>query len=255
MKALYSIFIFILGLIMGSFYNVVGLRLPKKQSLITPRSHCPECNHQLKWYENIPVLSYLFLKGKCKNCKEPISLMYPLIELLTGIMFLLNYLLFDFTEPFYISLVISSLLSIIFVSDTKYYIIDDEPLIAATILIIIIRFIFEGPSCMLNIIVGGTSAFLFAYSLRIFGFIVFKQEALGGGDIKLSFLAGIILGGKLGILYIIFASFLAFPYAIYISFKKSNMVPFGPFLITSLYIIFLNMDKFNLLIQHLLNFK
>ena len=63
MKALYSIFIFILGLIMGSFYNVVGLRLPKKQSLITPRSHCPECNHQLKWYENIPVLSYLFLKG------------------------------------------------------------------------------------------------------------------------------------------------------------------------------------------------
>ena len=252
MKALYSIFIFILGLIMGSFYNVVGLRLPKKQSLITPRSHCPECNHQLKWYENIPVLSYLFLKGKCKNCKEPISLMYPLIELLTGIMFLLNYLLFDFTEPFYISLVISSLLSIIFVSDTKYYIIDDEPLIASAILIIIIRYIFEGPSCILNIIVGGTSAFLFAYSLRIFGFIVFKQEALGGGDIKLSFVAGMFLGIKFGILYIVLASFLAFPYAIYITIKnKDNMLPFGPFLVSSLLIVFLNMNMFNEMLKML----
>ena len=99
-----------------------------------------------------------------------------------------------------------------------------------------------------NKIVG----FLFAYSLRIFGFVAFKKESLGGGDIKLSLLAGMILGGKLGIVYIIFACFLAFPYAIYLAIKNDDhMLPFGPFLIASLYIIFLHQDKFLMFINTL----
>ena len=256
MKIFYSIIVTIFGFIFGSFYNVVGLRLPKRESLIKPGSHCPNCNHKLKWYENIPIISYLILGGKCKSCKEPISLVYPLIELLTGIMFLFSYWLFGFTENFYLALVIASLVSIIFVSDTKYYIIDDEPLITAGVLVLIIRLIFEGPSCLLKLLIGGIVGFAFAYSLRMFGFVAFKKEALGGGDIKLSFIAGAILGGKLAITYIILAAFLAFPYAVYIAFrKKDNMVPFGPFLIASLFIIFLNQAKFLEIINYYLTFK
>lgn len=253
MKIFYSLFITILGLVMGSFYNVVGLRLPKKESLIKPGSHCPNCNHKLKWYENIPIISFLLLNGKCKDCKEPISLIYPFIELLTGIMFLLSYWLFGFTENFFIAIIIASLVSIIFVSDSKYYIIDDEPLIVAGVLFIIVKLIFSGPSVLIKILIGGIVGFCFAYALRIFGFIAFKKESLGGGDIKLSLFAGMVLGGKLGIVYIIFACFLAFPYAIYLAIKKDDhMLPFGPFLVASLFIIFLNYDKFLLFLNTLL---
>lgn len=87
---IYLILFFITGLLFGSFYNVVGLRLPKKESIIYPSSHCPKCNHKLSWYELIPVLSYIFLKGKCKNCKEKISIMYPVVELISGILFALS---------------------------------------------------------------------------------------------------------------------------------------------------------------------
>ncbi len=248
-KVLYSIFIFIFGLVMGSFYNVVGLRLPKKESIIKPKSHCPKCHHQLKWKEKIPLLSYLILNGKCSACKEPISLIYPFIELLTGIMFLFDFWLFNLSENFFLALLISSLVSIIFVSDSRYYIIDDEPLIIVGILALIVKIYFHGPSIIIPSLFGGVIGFLFAYALRIFGFIAFKKESLGGGDIKLSFLAGIFLGAKLGILYLILASFLAFPYAVYLSFKKSDhLLPFGPFLVSSIYIIFLNLDKFTKII-------
>ena len=93
-----AIFIFILGLLLGSFYNVVGIRLLKNESIISPRSHCRKCNHQLSWYENIPIISFVFLLGKCKKCKKPISFIYPAMELLTGILFLLSYLLFGITR-------------------------------------------------------------------------------------------------------------------------------------------------------------
>ena len=252
MKVFYSIFITILGIMFGSFFNVVGLRLPKRESLIRPGSHCPSCNHKLKWYENIPIISYLILNGKCKVCKEPISLIYPFIEILTGITFLFSYWLFGLTENFYISIIIASLVSIIFVSDSKYYIIDDEPLIVAGIFFILVKLFFEGPTSLLQILIGGIVGFCFAYSLRIFGFIAFKKESLGGGDIKLSLLAGMILGAKLGIVYIVFACFLAFPYAIYLAIKNNDhMLPFGPFLVSSLYIIFLNHDKFMTLLNTL----
>lgn len=252
MKVFYSIFITIFGIMFGSFYNVVGLRLPKRESLIKPGSHCPNCNHKLKWFENIPIISFLFLNGKCKECKEPISLIYPFIELLTGIAFLFSYWLFGLTENFFIAIIIASLVSIIFVSDSKYYIIDDEPLIVAGILFIIVKLIFEGPASLIKVLIGGIVGFCFAYSLRIFGFIAFKKESLGGGDIKLSLLAGMILGAKLGIVYLIFACFLAFPYAIYLAIKNDDhMLPFGPFLIASIYIIFLHQDKFLLFINTL----
>ena len=139
-----EIVIFIIGLIFGSFYNVVGLRLPKNESIIFPGSHCFKCNHKLSWYENIPVISFIFLKGKCKSCHQKISLMYPVMELLTGILFLFSYIIFGFSENFIISIIISSLVIIIIVSDSKYMIISDGPLIVSGLLIIITKLIFEG---------------------------------------------------------------------------------------------------------------
>lgn len=251
-----EIIIFIIGLIFGSFYNVVGLRLPKDESIIYPGSHCPKCNHKLSWYENIPVLSFIFLKGKCKSCHQRISFIYPVMELLTGILFLFGYLLFGFTENFIISLIISSLVIIIIVSDSKYMIISDGPLIISGILILITKLIFEGINKTIMSVLSGLLIFALVYALMLLGNFLFKKESLGGGDIKLSFIAGLVLGPLLGIFYIILASFLAFPYAMYITVKKEeNMLPFGPFLAVSMLLLYLNSNLAMLFLKNLLSLR
>ncbi len=236
-----ELFIFIFGLILGSFYNVVGIRLLKKESIVKPGSHCPKCKTFLSWYENIPVLSYIFLKGKCKHCGESISRIYPTMELLTGLLFLFSYLLYGLTPEFFISLVISSLIVIIFITDTKEMIILDESILVSGTLILIINILFFGIKAALVSLLSGLGIFAIMYVLMIMGNNIFKKESLGGGDIKLSFVAGMTLGFPLGIFYIVLASFLAFPYALYVSIKnKANMLPFGPFLAVSIFITYTN---------------
>lgn len=236
-------FMFIIGTIFGSFYGVVGTRLPEEKSIVKPGSHCEKCGHYLKWYENIPLLSYIFLGGHCKKCKTPIGFVYFMTELLSGCLFALCYKVFGISYEFFIAVILSSLVIIIFVSDSKYMIINDSPLIVSAILIFIIKWLDTGLVSALLSLVYGLIIFGVAYLLMLFGSLVFKQEALGGGDIKLSFVAGMVLGVKLGILYIVLASFLAFPYAVYVTLKnKDNMLPFGPFLVSSLLIIYLNMN-------------
>ena len=236
-------FIFIIGAIFGSFYGVVGTRLPEGKSIVKPRSHCEKCGHILKWYENIPILSYIFLGGLCKKCKNPIGFVYFLTELLSGCLFALCYKVFGISYEFFTAVILSSLVIIIFVSDSKYMIINDSPLIISAIIIFVIKWLNTGIVSALLSILSGLIIFGVAYLLMLFGSLVFKQEALGGGDIKLSFVAGMVLGVKLGILYIVLASFLAFPYAVYVTLKnKDNMLPFGPFLVSSLLIIYLNMN-------------
>ena len=243
-------FIFIIGAIFGSFYGVVGTRLPEGKSIVKPRSHCEKCGHILKWYENIPILSYIFLGGLCKKCKNPIGFVYFLTELLSGCLFALCYKIYGINYEFFIAVILSSLVIIIFVSDSKYMIINDSPLIVSAILIFIIKWLDTGIVSALMSLVYGLIIFGVAYLLMLFGSLAFKQEALGGGDIKLSFVAGIVLGVKLGILYIVLASFLAFPYAVYVTLKnKDNMLPFGPFLVSSLLIIYLNMNIINEIIK------
>lgn len=236
-------FMFIIGAIFGSFYGVVGTRLPEEKSIVKPGSHCEKCGHYLKWYENIPLLSYIFLGGHCKKCKTPIGFVYFMTELLSGCLFALCYKVFGISYEFFIAIILSSLVIIIFVSDSKYMIINDSPLIVSAILIFIIKWLDTGILSALMSLVYGLIIFGVAYLLMLFGSLAFKQEALGGGDIKLSFVAGMVLGVKLGILYIVLASFLAFPYAVYVTLKnKDNMLPFGPFLVSSLLIIYLNMN-------------
>lgn len=248
-----EILIFIIGLIFGSFYNVVGIRLPNGESIIKPGSHCPNCNHKLSLYENIPVLSFIFLRGKCKNCKQKISFIYPAIELLTGVLFTASYTIFGLNYEFIIALILSSLVSIIFVSDSKYMIINDSPLLISGVLILIIKGINLGIKESLYSFLSGLLIFTIVYLLMLLGNFLFKKESLGGGDIKLSFIAGIALGPLLGIFYIVLASFLAFPYAMYISVKgDEGMLPFGPFLATSMLLLYFNADLANIFINALL---
>lgn len=243
-------FIFVIGAIFGSFYGVVGTRLPEGKSIVKPRSHCEKCGHILKWYENIPILSYIFLGGLCKKCKNSIGFVYFLTELLSGCLFALCYKVFGISYEFFTAVILSSLVIIIFVSDSKYMIINDSPLIISAIIIFIIKWLNTGIVSALLSILSGLIIFGVAYLLMLFGSLVFKQEALGGGDIKLSFVAGMVLGVKLGILYIVLASFLAFPYAVYVTLKnKDNMLPFGPFLVSSLLIIYLNTNIINEIIK------
>ena len=247
--------IFIIGAIFGSFYCVVGTRLPENRSIVKPGSHCEKCGHVLKWYENIPLISYIFLGGLCKKCKEPIGSIYFLMELLSGALFALCYKVFGITPEFFLSIIIVSLVIIIFVSDSKFMIINDSPLLVSAILIFIIKWINTGIISALMALVYGLVIFGIAYMLRLFGFLAFKQEALGGGDIKLSFIAGMLLGIKLGIVYIVLASFLAFPYALYITIKnRDNMLPFGPFLVASLLIVFLNTNMLNEILKVLFRY-
>lgn len=238
--------IFIIGAIFGSFYGVVGTRLPEERSIVKPGSHCEKCGHVLKWYENIPILSYILLGGLCKKCKEPIGSIYFLMELLSGALFALCYKVFGISPNFFLAVIVASLVIIIFVSDSRYMIINDSPLVVSAILIFLIKWYVLGITSALISLISGLVIFGVAYLLRLFGYLAFKQEALGGGDIKLSFIAGMLVGIKLGIVYIVLASFLAFPYAIYITLKnKDNMLPFGPFLVSSLFIVFLNMNTLN----------
>lgn len=240
-----EVYIFIIGLLFGSFYNVVGMRLPNNESIVFPGSHCEKCNHKLKWYENIPLLSYILLGGKCSNCKSKISVWYPAIELFTGMLFLISYYTFGLSYEFAIAIIISSLVSIIFVSDINYYIILDSPIIIGSILIIIIKLLSTSLKDTLISFGSGILIFAIMYGIMLLGNLLFKKESLGGGDIKLSFIAGLVLGPKLGIFYIIFGAFLAFPYAMYITIRnKENMLPFGPFLISSLLIIYLDYNFF-----------
>ena len=196
-------FIFIIGAIFGSFYGVVGTRLPEERSIVKPGSHCEKCGHVLKWYENIPILSYILLGGLCKKCKEPIGSIYFLMELLSGALFALCYKVFGLTPNFFLAVIIASLVIIIFVSDSKYMIINDSPLVVSAILIFLIKWYDVGIVNALMSLVSGLVIFGVAYLLRLFGYLAFKQEALGGGDIKLSFVAGMLVGIKLGIIYIV----------------------------------------------------
>ena len=238
------ILIFISGICLGSFYNVVGMRALKNESIIKPASHCPKCHHHLKWYELIPILSYLFLRGKCRQCKAHISLVYPLIELLTGILFIFSYLKFGFSLNFIIAIIIASILVIIYLTDFSEYIILDLTLIIGVLAIATLQYMDIGINFLYGLL-NGLGLFIFMYLVKLVGDKIFKRESLGGGDIKLSFLIGQVIGWQLGLVSLIVASFLAFPYALIVStFKHQREVPFGPFLITALLIIFFKIDLF-----------
>jgi prepilin signal peptidase PulO-like enzyme (type II secretory pathway) len=228
-------FIFSFGLIIGSFLNVVIHRVPLEQSVVFPRSACPKCGHVIRWYENIPVVSYIFLRGKCSQCKTKISIRYPLIELFCGFIALLLFpdtisqqsLVFWFVK---FSIACSFLAH--FLIDVEHKILPDK--INLYLLAII------GCYVLLNYpwkywLIGGAVGFLGPLLITWLFYKIKGQIGLGGGDIKLYGILGLLFG-PLGILSTIFlSSFLgAFVGVAMIAMKKMDRdtaLPFGPFII------------------------
>ena len=240
MEKLYLIIFFIFGSIMGSFYHALATRLSNGLSIVKPASHCEKCKHQLKWYELIPIISYIIQGGKCRKCKTKMPISYLLMEACTGILFAVCYHVFDTPLEIAIALVFVSSLIIIIISDIEYMIILDEVLIVAIATIIILYIIDIGLYKASIKILCGAGAFATMLLIKKLGDFMFKQESLGGGDIKLMFLIGLVIGYEMSICNIFFATFLAFPIALFLLIsKKDNMIPFGPFLSMSAILLYI----------------
>lgn len=246
MELYYIITFFIFGITLGSFYNVVGYRLPKGESIISPPSHCTNCNHQLTAIELIPIFSYILQGGKCKNCKVKISLFYPFFEFATGALFVIAYLIFGLSIELFIALTFISMTLIIFISDYLYYIISDEVLIVSAILLMIEIFLLKGIDGLLVSLFNGAVAFGIMYLIKQLGDFIFKKESMGGGDIKLLFVFGLVMGWEMSLISIFLASFIGLPISIYMlatNPNKDRIIPFGPFLCSaSLIILLLKID-------------
>lgn len=240
MEKINIIMFFILGTIFGSFYTVVGYRVSKKESIAFPRSHCPICNHKLTPLELIPILSYIFLGCKCKNCKNKIPIFYPLVELFTGILFSVSYYSFGFTLDLVLCLIVSSLFVIIIITDLNYYIIPDEINIFFGLAIFILNIFKYGIFGAFKYVLYGFIMFIFMYLLMLLGNKLFKEESLGGGDIKLLFVLGMTVPIILSFFGVALASFIALPVSLIILYKKNDkIIPFGPFLVGAFLIIIL----------------
>lgn len=242
---------FVLGTVLGSFYNVVGERLPNNESIVKPRSHCPKCGHQLGLFELIPVISYLCLGGKCHKCKAHISIIHPLFETVSGILFMISYLVFGMSIQLIIALTFISILLITIVSDYKYMIICDEVLIIGSFFLII-ELIFERGFAGAGLsILDGLVSFFLMYLIKKIGDFFFKRESMGGGDIKLMFTFGLVLGVLNSILSIFLASIIGLPISLLLlHYKKNHEVPFGPYL--SFAAIILLLSNFDILSFYLI---
>lgn len=240
MEVLISIMIFLFGICLSSFYCCIGYRIPNKISTVKPSSFCPNCKTPLKWYMNIPLFSFIFLKGKCAFCKEKISKMYFIIELLGGILFLSSYLYFGLTKEFFIMIVLVSMLLVTIVTDFRYYYISDRVIVIGTILILGVYIYYLGLKETLFYVASGIIMFLLMWVIKLLGDKAFKKESLGGGDIKLMIPLGLSLGVIDAVTSLLISSSLALIASI-VMLKKSeeNIVPFGPFLLLGTIIMFI----------------
>ena len=244
MQLYFIISFFVIGTIFGSFYNVVGYRIPKGESIIFPPSHCTKCNHKLGPLELIPIFSYIFLGGKCKNCKDKISCFYPIFEFTSGLLFALSYIIFGLSLECLLSIVFISMLLIIIISDYQTMIIPDSILIVFGVLIILIKYFIVGYPSIVYSLLDGVIAFIFMLLLKLFGDFIFKKESMGGGDIKLMFIFGVMFGYIISIFSVFVAALIGLPVSL-ILLKKNNSheIPFGPFLaVAAIIILFTKID-------------
>ena len=174
------IVIFIFGSVIGSFLNVLAIRLSNNESILWPSSHCHNCQHKLKWYELIPVVSYIIQKGKSRCCKTRIPISYLIIEIVTGILYMVSYHSFGLSYEFIISLIFISSLIVIIISDIEYMIILDEIIAGSSILIILLELLFFGLDYTVDKIISGILAFGTMYMIKLIGDRLFKRESMGG---------------------------------------------------------------------------
>jgi|SRR3989344_4040847 len=251
--------LFLFGLFIGSFLNVVVDRVTKGQSLLYPPSHCPHCHHRLSPLDLIPLVSFLLLGGKCRYCKKKISWYYPIIELATGVLFAMVILFIPVIGIMNQELAISNMIHLVFYlltvsvliavffADLKYGLIPFSvilPAIASTTLFLLLY----SRSLIPNHVIAGISAAVFFYLLNLFGKKIFKQESMGFGDVIFAFYLGLLLG----LPEIIFSLYLAFLTGGIVSLilillgrkrLRGSTVPFGPFLVLGALIVLFGGDK------------
>ena len=249
------IFFFLWGTLMGSFYTVIGMRLPMKENFLTGRSCCDHCKHTLVLWDMIPIFSYLVTRGKCRYCKHKVDILYPIMEFFTGILFALAYYCFHSSYESYeliIALGIVSLLMIVVVSDITYLIIPDEVLIFFSLYFLFFQFLKEGANSCLMHILTGIFLFVIMYLIMIIGNKILHRESLGGGDIKMMFLFGLILDPLLGTISIFLGSLIALPISLLLLLKNhERVIPFGPFLMIALTFLYFSSITPNMIISFL----
>jgi len=220
-----------LGMILGSFANVCIYRLPKNESVILPRSRCPSCNTQIIMWDNIPVFSYLLLKGKCRQCAAPITILYPIIEIVTAFFILFGFIKFSASWEFLIFCIVVPALIIITVVDIKYEIIPDIITLPGIVFGVLAGSYLVGlKASVIGLLVGG-GTFLIVSEIY---YRVRGSVGMGGGDIKFIAAIGALLGWQQVILIIFLSAFMGsvFGLAGLVGKKLSTLtkVPFGPFL-------------------------
>jgi leader peptidase (prepilin peptidase)/N-methyltransferase len=234
MNILNNFSLFLTGVILGSFMNVIIYRLPRNQSIIMPGSHCTSCNSLLRWYENIPLLSYLILKGKCAHCGKPFSIRYPLVELLTGIAFVILFAFYQNLWHFiFLAINILLFIAIIFI-DYEHYLIPDVLLVTLFISALIYTLLQESNQ-LLNKMTGALILGIILVIIRFSAHLIYKKEALGWGDVKLGALMGFLLKWDGALLAIFLGCCIASLLIIFLIVKKKvhrhSYIPLGPFMI------------------------
>ena len=248
---------FVLGSIWGSFCNVCIYRLPDNDSVVTKRSFCRSCKNKIKWYDNIPLLSFIFLKGKCRSCNNKISSQYFLVELISAISFLLIFFLYGISITTLLLIILSIFFIIIFFIDLKHYIIPNE----LTFPLMLIGFIKSFDPNLnqtifpnyINSLLGGFFGYAVIWLIIFFYKKVRNKEGMGLGDAKLMAVVGFWFGWTSIPFTIFISSFVALFFAIPSLIKRNkNMttqIPFGPYIIIGciIYVSFANQIKYFIL--------
>lgn len=233
----------VLGAVFGSFLNVCIVRLPREESLLRPRSRCPRCGNPVAWYDNVPVISWMLLRGKCRRCREPIAIQYPLVELITGAIWAGAAWHYGVSATGLAAAGFGTILLGIGITDARHYLIPDEYTIGGVLLGLALS-LRGGLDGLLAALIGVAAGFAILLAVAWLGERAFKQEAMGGGDIKMMAMVGAFVGWK-GVLLTIFGGALLgtliFVPMILI-LRQKRLVPFGVFLAAAAGITFVTGD-------------
>jgi leader peptidase (prepilin peptidase) / N-methyltransferase len=229
METMWSVWFFIVGAVLASFGGVIGYRLPKGMKVTgVERSQCDYCQRQLKWYELFPVVSFAIAGGKCGTCKKRIPFIYTMVEVLTGALFVFSYIKYGFSVELLLACSLILLCAIIFVSDLLYFIISDKVLIVFFVWFLALQEFFEYRS-WLDAVAGSLLGFLFLLLLAIL-----SKGGIGGGDIKLMGVLGLVLGFQGAFLTLMIASVVGLVIGVtgilMKKFTRKTAIPFGPYL-------------------------
>lgn len=233
-----DIFVFGMGLIVGSFLNVCIHRLPKDESIIRPRSYCPKCGKSIAWFDNVPVLSYLLLRGRCRQCREIISLRYPAVELISALIWYISWRQFGGAPMSWVHIIFLSLLLVMSLTDLETGLIPDEVSFLGMASGLAASFFapeLQGSTVPLTAawksLIGMLTGSGLIFVTGLAGDWIFQRESMGGGDVKLMAMAGCFLGWEKSLLVFFTAPLLALPFALYLRLvKKEEVIPYGPFL-------------------------